>query len=148
METKQLIKNFNAFLNPKQIGYIIFYVTNRCNFRCKFCFYYAEIEKGRKPEELTLEEIDKTSKSVGSLLQLSLTGGEPFARKDFDKLTEIWINNTKVKYITIPTNASMPDEIRYLEYILPKYTNTYFRIAFSMTAFKMNMTQQIYAWFI
>ena len=133
METKQLIKNFNAFLNPKQIGYIIFYVTNRCNFRCKFCFYYAEIEKGRKPEELTLEEIDKTSKSVGSLLQLSLTGGEPFVRKDFDKLTEIWINNTKVKYITIPTNASMPDRmLRYLEYILPKYRNTYFRIAFSI----------------
>ena len=38
--------------------------------------------------------------------------------KDFDKLTEIWINNTKVKYITIPTNASMPDRmLRYLEYI-------------------------------
>ena len=38
--------------------------TYYCNFRCKFCFYYAEIEKGRKPEELTLEEIDKVSKSV------------------------------------------------------------------------------------
>ena len=99
MQSKQLLKNLNAFLNPKQIGYIIFYVTNRCNFRCKFCFYYAEIEKGRKPDELTLEEIDKISKSVGSLLQLSLTGGEPFVRKDFDKLTELWINNTKVKYI-------------------------------------------------
>ncbi len=137
MESKQLLKNFNAFLNPKQIGYIIFYVTNRCNFRCKFCFYYAEIEKGRKPEELTLEEIDKISKSVGSLLQLSLTGGEPFVRKDFDKLTELWINNTKVKYITIPTNASLPERmLKYLNYMLPKYKNTYFRIAFSIDGIK------------
>ena len=47
-----------SFLDPRQVGYLIFYVTNRCNFRCKFCFYYAEIEKGRKPNELTLDEIN------------------------------------------------------------------------------------------
>lgn len=130
---KQLLKNLNAFANPNQVGYVIFYVTNRCNFRCEFCFYYAEIEKGRKPEELTLDQIDKIARSTGSLLQLSLTGGEPFLRKDFAELTEIWIKNTDVKFITIPTNASLESRmIKYFEYILPKYPSTYFRLAFSI----------------
>ena len=36
-----------------------------------------------------LEEIDQFSSSLNGLLQLSLTGGEPFARKDFNEITEI-----------------------------------------------------------
>lgn len=130
---KNLIKNLNATFNPNQVGYVIFYVTNRCNFRCEFCFYYAEIEKGRKPEQLTLSEIDKVSKSVGSLLQLSLTGGEPFLRKDFAEVTEIWLRNTGAKYITIPTNASLKEKmLNYLHYILPRFPSHYFRLAFSI----------------
>ena len=65
-ELKKISKTINSAINPNSLGYIIFYVTNRCNFRCKFCFYYAEIEKGRKPQELTLSEIDKISKSAGA----------------------------------------------------------------------------------
>jgi len=130
-------KTFNAVFNPNQIGYVIFYVTNRCNFRCEFCFYYAEIEKGRKPEELTLEQIDKISKSTGSLLQLSLTGGEPFLRKDFAELTNIWIKNTSPKYVTIPTNASLKAKmLRYLHDVLPKNPSTFFRLAFSIDGIK------------
>ncbi len=37
-------------LDPRQIGYLILYVTNRCNFRCPFCFYVSEIAAGCKAE--------------------------------------------------------------------------------------------------
>ena len=112
------LKVINAYANPKKIGYVIFYVTNVCNFRCNFCFYSEEIQKGLKPTLMTLNEIDKFSSSLNGLLQLSLTGGEPFARKDFNEITEIFIKNTSVKFITIPTNGSMKDRmVRYLEYI-------------------------------
>ena len=63
-QTKSLAHMTRSYLNPSQLGYLIFYVTNRCNFRCDFCFYYAEIEKGRKPNELTIEEIEKLSKTI------------------------------------------------------------------------------------
>jgi len=126
-------KNLNATFNNNQVGYIIFYVTNVCNFRCKFCFYYAEIEKGRKPQQLTLDQIDKISRSTGSLIQLSLTGGEPFLRKDFADLTDIWIKNTGVRFITIPTNGSLKARmLAYFNHLLPKHPNTYFRLAFSI----------------
>ncbi|MEC7488376.1 MAG: radical SAM protein [Pseudomonadota bacterium] len=126
-------KNLHAYAMPSRVGFVILYVTNQCNFRCDFCFYYAEIEKGRKANELTLDEIDKIARSTGSLLQLSLTGGEPFLRKDFDEIVKIFVRHTGVKYITIPTNASMPDRmVRFLETVLPANPDTYFRLAFSI----------------
>jgi len=133
MGLKSLSKNIQAYTMPNRVGYIILYVTNRCNFRCDFCFYYAEIEKGRKTNELTLDEIEKIARSTGSLLQLSLTGGEPFLRKDFDEIVNIFVRHTGVRFITIPTNASMPDRmLRFLEKVLPANPNTYFRLAFSI----------------
>jgi len=123
----------NPLFNPKKLGYIILYVTNRCNFRCNFCFYYAEIDKGRKPTELTLDEIDKITNSAGRLIQLSMTGGEPFIRKDFVDLTKIALNNTRAKYVTIPTNAYLSDNIyEYLLEILPKYPKSFFRLSLSI----------------
>jgi len=133
MNFKNLSKNINTFINPRQIGYVILYVTNVCNFRCNFCFYYAEIEKGRKPNELSLDELDKISSSIGSLLQLSLTGGEPFIRKDLSELTDIWVKNTGVRYITIPTNGWLTEKmVDYLEKTLKKNKDTYIRLTFSI----------------
>lgn len=123
----------NPLFNPKKLGYIILYVTNRCNFRCDFCFYYAEIDKGRKPMEMTLNEIDKLTKSAGRLVQLSMTGGEPFIRKDFAELTDIALTNTRSKYVTIPTNAFLTDNIyEYLIKVLPKHPRSFFRLAISI----------------
>jgi radical SAM protein with 4Fe4S-binding SPASM domain len=122
-----------AYLDPHQVGYLIFYVTNRCNFRCNFCFYSAEIEKGLKPEELTVDEILKMAEKIGPLLQLSLTGGEPFVRQEFPKITRILLDHTGARYVTIPTNASVTDRtVNYLNELLPAYPDTYFRLAFSI----------------
>ncbi len=127
------LKLVNSFFNLNQVSYLILYVTNRCNFRCDFCFYHAEIEKGRKADELTLDEIRRISEKIGPLIQLSLTGGEPFIREDLVEICGFFIRNSYVKYITIPTNATLTDKIvAYLEDILPKYPDTYFRIAFSI----------------
>jgi radical SAM protein with 4Fe4S-binding SPASM domain len=122
-----------AYLHPRQVGYLIFYVTNRCNFRCNFCFYSAEIEKGLKPDEMTVDEIRRMAKKLGPLLQLSLTGGEPFIRNEFAAITRILLDHTGARYVTIPTNASMTERtVRFLEELLPAYPRTYFRIAISI----------------
>ncbi|MEE2699410.1 MAG: radical SAM protein [Pseudomonadota bacterium] len=128
-----LIRSLPAAVGRSQPGFLIFYVTNRCNFRCNFCFYGEEIAKGQKSDELTLEEIEKIAKTTGPLLQLSLTGGEPFLRKSISNIIDIFIHHTKPWYITIPTNASMPDKMaRVLEKVLPKYPNIAFRITISI----------------
>lgn len=122
-----------SFFNRNQVSYLILYVTNRCNFRCSFCFYHTEVEKGRKVNELTLEEIRKISENLGPVIQLSITGGEPFLRDDLVEITDFFMKNNFVKYITIPTNASLSERIvAYLEKVLPQHQCAYFRIVFSI----------------
>ena len=50
--------------------------------------------------ELTLDEIEKLTKSFGSsLLNVNLTGGEPFARKDIIDIYILYIKNTTIQSI-------------------------------------------------
>ena len=122
-----------SYLDPRQVGYLIFYVTNRCNFRCDFCFYSAEIDKGRKPEELTLDEIRRMAEKLGPLLQLSLTGGEPFLRPELADIARVLLDHTRAPYVTIPTNGSLPDRaVRFLEELLPAYPGSHFRLCLSI----------------
>ncbi len=121
----------------KDISYLIFYVTNMCNFRCKFCYYSEEIQKGKKVDLLTLDQIKKISKNFKNLIQISFAGGEPFLRKDFNEITKIFIQNTGVRFINIPTNASLLDRmIGYLEDILPYNKNISYRLTFSIDGIK------------
>ena len=130
---KNLYNKFQPIFNPNRPGYLIFYVTNRCNFRCNFCFYSDEINKGLKPDELSVQEIEKISKKTGPLIQISLTGGEPFLRKEFTEIAEIFLINNKPVYFTVVTNGSLNKKIKeFFTYILPKYPKTFFRLAYSI----------------
>lgn len=126
-------KTLRAWGDPRQLGYLIVFVTNRCNFLCDFCFYNAEIVKGRKPDELTAEELDLIARRAGPLLQLSLTGGEPFLRRDLDAIAASFAEHTGVRYVTIPTNGWFGERIEgFLEATLPRFPATNFRLVLSV----------------
>ena len=126
-----MLKHLQTYFN-NQPGYLIFYVTNRCNFRCKFC-YYSEIQKGRKLDELKIDEIERISKNCKNIIQISMAGGEPFLRNDFNEITKIFVKSSNVKYINIPTNGSLTSRmVKYLEEILPECSQTSFRLTFSI----------------
>ena len=133
MNLKKIIRNTYSIVNPNQVSYMIFYVTNRCNFRCDFCFYSEEIEKGLKPDEMTVEEIRKFAPTIGPLVQLSMTGGETFLRKEFPEIAGVLIDATGARWVTIPTNASLTNKmVSFLEDTLPRFPDTYFRLTFSV----------------
>ena len=133
MNLKKIIRNTYSIVNPNQVSYMIFYVTNRCNFRCDFCFYSEEIEKGLKPDEMTVEEIRKFAPTIGPLVQLSMTGGETFLRKEFPEIAGVLIDATSARWVTIPTNASLTNKmVSFLEDTLPRFPDTYFRLTFSI----------------
>ena len=95
---------FKALLKYKQLpSYFIFYPTSRCNLKCSHCFYHDSLNK--KFNELSLDEIDKITKTMDPILSLILTGGEPYLRHDLDKIVKIFYENTKVPIITIPSNG-------------------------------------------
>ena len=134
---KNNINRLKPIFIPSQLGYLIFYVTNLCNFRCKFCFYSEEINKGVKSNQLSLKEVEQFSKSIGPLMQLSMTGGEPFLRKDFIQVAEYLIKNTSAQYVTVPTNGSLEDRtFEFYKYLTKKFPDTFFRCVFSIEGIK------------
>jgi MoaA/NifB/PqqE/SkfB family radical SAM enzyme len=88
-------------------GYVIFFVTNRCNAKCKHCFYWKNLNK---EDELRLEEIDEISKKLGMVQVLLLSGGEPVLRDDLFDIISIFIRNNSTKVVSLPTNALLPDK--------------------------------------
>ncbi len=90
---------------------VVHFITNRCNARCSFCFIDFEDPNTFK-SELTLSEIDKLTKNLGkSLLNVNLTGGEPFARKEIIDIAKLYIKNTTIQSIYVTTNASLPERV-------------------------------------
>lgn len=85
--------------------YVIFFVTDKCNARCEHCFYWDSLNKNKK--ELSTQEIEAVSKSMGRFLYLAITGGEPFIRSELDQIIKIFHKNNGVNTIAVSTNASL-----------------------------------------
>lgn len=116
---------YKALIKYKQLpSYFIFYPTSRCNLKCSHCFYHDSLNK--RFNELTLEEIDKITKTMDPILQLLLTGGEPYLRHDLDQIVKIFYENCKVPIMTIPSNGwyllKMDKQIRNMMEWCPKLT--------------------------
>lgn len=91
---------------------LIYFVTSQCNARCKYCFFMDKIlDTSRREKELSLEEITIFAKKYGNLSKLSLSGGEPFIRKDIAEIVQTFIDNCGVQIIDIPTNAFFTESI-------------------------------------
>lgn len=88
---------------------MIFFVTSKCNARCRHCFFWREINKSET--QLTLPEIEKIAKSVPPLMALSLTGGEPFLRTDLAEIAEIFSRYTSIAHLNMPTNGFLTNQI-------------------------------------
>ena len=95
---------YKSLIKYKQLpSFFIFYPTSRCNLKCNHCFYHDSLNK--RFNELTLDEIDKITKTMDPILSLILTGGEPYLRKDLDQIVRIFYENCKVPILSIPSNG-------------------------------------------
>ncbi len=117
-----------TFGKPFQVN---FFVTARCNARCKFCFYLDQIENANANlhKEMTLKEIQTVFTGMGRVPYISLSGGEPFLRKD---LTEIMDHMARVNdplMISVPTNGAYPDRI---EAAFAKLTEAHPKVQFEV----------------
>ena len=85
---------------------LVFFVTSRCNLRCSHCFYWQEINKS-SDRELSIDEIQKISRSFSRPLYLSLTGGEPFLRKDLFEIIKVFHAGCGTREVGIATNGTL-----------------------------------------
>lgn len=84
-------------------------------------------------QELTLDEIEKISRSFGNLQYVTLTGGEPSLRSDLPAIARIFDRNNNVQFLSIPTNSLMPDRIKSIaEEILKTTKNPRLKFCLSL----------------
>ena len=132
------LQTLRSLLDPGQVGYLVVFVTSRCNLHCPFCFVPKKTGVGKR--ELTLEEFEQVARKVGPLVQLSLTGGEPFLREDLPSLARAFLAraflaHTGAPYVTVPTNGWLTGRIvDFLAEVLPLHPRSFFRIALSIDA--------------
>ena len=76
-------------------------VTYKCNSRCKTCNVYE-----RNVEEFTFEEWQKVFKKIGKApFWVTISGGEPFLRKDLPDIIKSLYDICRPSIINIPTNG-------------------------------------------
>jgi len=84
---------------------ITLFVTSHCNAKCKHCFYWQNLNQN---VDLTFEEIERLSTSLGRLDVLLISGGEPFLRKDLPEVCELFFERNDLGALNIPTNGLQP----------------------------------------
>jgi glycosyltransferase involved in cell wall biosynthesis len=109
--SRLFLRLIKSVIDKKHPGYLIYFVTSRCNARCEFCFYWKSVENTDKSAELSLDEINRLAASFTHLVQLTITGGEPFLRLDIADVIRAFTERSKVPMITIPSNGFLPDRI-------------------------------------
>jgi MoaA/NifB/PqqE/SkfB family radical SAM enzyme len=92
---------------------LIFFVTRRCNLRCRTCFYAGEIDRAPAPHEaeLTLAEIDRVAGNLKRLDSLLLSGGEPFLCENLVEICAIFHRRCRISAIHLPSNGLLRERV-------------------------------------
>jgi MoaA/NifB/PqqE/SkfB family radical SAM enzyme len=94
-------------------------LTYRCNSMCKTC----KLWQREAVEELSVDEYSKIFKKFGEAYWFTMSGGEPFLRKDIVDICRLAHDNCKPGIINIPTNGLLhnviPDRVKEILKVCP-----------------------------
>lgn len=120
----------SIFLNQIP-NYAVIYIDGRCNMHCGFCVHAAV--DARKTPNITPEQWGSVFKKAKSLLHLTITGGEPFLRKDFVEIVDNIILNCNVPRVSIKTNGFYTERMKkFIPELIKKHKNTEFTVSISL----------------
>ncbi len=82
-------------------------ITDRCNFRCKYCMPAEGLQWLQRTEVLTFEEIERLATILAAMgvNHLRLTGGEPLVRRDVPDLVERLVKVPGLTDLALTTNG-------------------------------------------
>ena len=94
---------FKSLVFGQVPNYAIVYVDGRCNMHCDFCCHAAM--DARNSSNIMPSDWGNVFKRAKSLLHLTITGGEPFLRKDLTDIISEIVNNSGVPRVSIKSNG-------------------------------------------
>jgi GTP 3',8-cyclase len=88
-------------------------VTDRCNFRCRYCMPAEGLPWLAKPELLTFEELHRLVSAMARMgvCEIRLTGGEPLVRRDLPELVRRLATVPGVEDLSLTTNGVLLDRL-------------------------------------
>jgi len=88
-------------------------VTDRCNFRCRYCMPAEGLPWLDKPELLSFEEIARLVRVLAAMgvCEVRLTGGEPLVRRDLPRLVGMLAATPGVADLSLTTNGVLLDRL-------------------------------------
>jgi MoaA/NifB/PqqE/SkfB family radical SAM enzyme len=88
-------------------------ITSVCDMRCVHCFFTEELnDKSRKKNQLTTENLQRISETLGGRLPvLIIAGGEPFTRKDLPEVVRAFYENNQLESVYLMSNGGIQQRI-------------------------------------
>ena len=88
-------------------------VTDKCNFRCRYCMPADGLEWLPRDEVLSFEEIARLVRVLAAMGvdEVRLTGGEPLVRRDMPVLVSFLANIPGVRDLSLTTNGVLLDRL-------------------------------------
>ena len=98
----QFVQLLRSTKRERALGTVILFVTSRCNAFCKTCFYHEELNQ---PGDMTFAQIEKISRTMPTITDLWLSGGEPTLHPQFCELLGWCHANPGIDYVLLNTNG-------------------------------------------
>jgi radical SAM protein with 4Fe4S-binding SPASM domain len=107
------VRHAGSILWKRRPVHLTFFLTRKCNAHCPFCFYLKSPDNPKTAApELSLDEIERISRSLGRLLWLAFSGGEVYLRKDLVEISKVFYDRNRPAIMLYPSNGLLPDLIR------------------------------------
>lgn len=102
------LRHVPSLLLKRRPVHLTLFATRRCNARCAFCFYAWARDADDAAPELSTDEIRRVARSMGGLLWVLFSGGEPYLRDDLVELAAAFHEANEPAFLTFPTNGLLP----------------------------------------
>src|SRR5919201_577708 len=108
MEMAPLVDGWGREIKSLRIS-----VTDKCNFRCRYCMPAEGLEWLERDEVLTFEEIARLVRVLANVgvNEVRLTGGEPLVRRDLPDLVRMLASTPGVDDLSLTTNGVLLDRL-------------------------------------
>ncbi|MDP1727420.1 MAG: radical SAM protein [Bacteroidota bacterium] len=135
-----IFKNIIPLIFKNRLTEMTYFVTDKCNFKCKHCFMLDQLNL-KKTRFLSLEEVQEMGKHIHSMQRVHIGGGEPLIRNDIDEITVAIANEWNTQTICLPTNGSMQKNAVKTAELFGRKSDKYLRFHFSLNMIGKEMDE-------